>query len=129
MGIKDIDDLHVSLIEAAETERRLPPARRKQKMACWPDYPLDWHGYGWTQAGEVMLRPTADQIDSLDYLVSLVVAMDEEDRRIIWAAAHSAAFRHRGPQWTKITKILGLNDPRMVKRQYKDALIKLWYRL
>jgi len=62
-------------------------------------------------------------------LFSLVVAMDEEDRRIIWAAAHSAAFRHRGPQWTKITKILGLNDPRMVKRQYKDALIKLWYRL
>ena len=129
MGIKDIDDLHVSLIKAAETERRLPPARRKQKMASWPDYPLDWHGYGWTQTGEVVLRPTADQIDSLDYLFSLVVAMDEEDRRIIWAAAHSAAFRHRGPQWTKITKILGLNDPRMVKRQYKDALIKLWYRL
>ena len=129
MPIKDIDDLHVSLIEAAETERRLLPARRQQKMASWPDYPLDWHGYGWTQAGEVMLRPTADQIDSLDYLFGLVVAMDEEDRRIIWAAAHSAAFRHRGPQWTKITKILGLNDPRMVKRQYKDALIKLWYRL
>ena len=46
-----IDELHDMLIEAAETERRLPPAVRKQKMASWPDYPLDWHGYGMDATG------------------------------------------------------------------------------
>ncbi len=124
-----IDELHDMLIEAAETERRLPPAVRKQKMASWPDYPLDWHGYGWTQQGEVILRPTSEQISDMDWIVERVIKLDQDDRRIIWAAAHSAAFRQRGPQWTRIKKILGLNDPRIVKRRYKDALVKLWYQL
>lgn len=124
-----IDELHDMLIEAAETERRLPPAVRKQKMASWPDYPLDWHGYGWTQQGEVILRPTSVQISDMDWIVERVIKLDQDDRRIIWAAAHSAAFRQRGPQWTRIKKILGLNDPRIVKRRYQDALVKLWYQL
>jgi len=124
-----IDELHDMLIEAAETERRLPPAVRKQKMASWPDYPLDWHGYGWTQQGEVILRPTSEQISDMDWIVERVIKLDQDDRRIIWAAAHSAAFRQRGPQWTRIKKILGLNDPRIVKRRYQDALVKLWYQL
>ena len=124
-----IDELHDMLIQAAETERRLPPAVRKQKMASWPDYPLDWHGYGWTQQGEVILRPTSEQISDMDWIVERVIKLDQNDRRIIWAAAHSAAFRQRGPQWTRIKKILGLNDPRIVKRRYQDALVKLWYQL
>lgn len=124
-----IDELHEMLVEAAETERRLPPVIRKTKMASWPDYPLDWHGYGWSQQGEVMLKPTAEQISNMDWVVERVLKLEQQDRQIIWAAAHSAAFRRRGPQWTRIRKILGLNDPRIVKKMYKDALIKLWYQL
>lgn len=124
-----IDELHDMLVEAAETERRLPPVIRKTKMASWPDYPLDWHGYGWSQQGEVMLKPTAEQISNMDWVVERVLKLEQRDRQIVWAAAHSAAFRRRGPQWTRIRKILGLNDPRIVKKMYKDALIKLWYQL
>jgi|TARA_E500000178_G_C17037091_1_gene764078 hypothetical protein len=124
-----IDELHEMLVEAAETERRLPPVIRKTKMASWPDYPLDWHGYGWSQQGEVMLKPTAEQISNMDWVVERVLKLEQQDRQIVWAAAHSAAFRRRGPQWTRIRKILGLNDPRIVKKMYKDALIKLWYQL
>lgn len=124
-----IDELHDMLVEAAETERRLPPVIRKTKMASWPDYPLDWHGYGWSQQGEVMLKPTAEQISNMDWVVERVLKLEQQDRQIVWAAAHSAAFRRRGPQWTRIRKILGLNDPRIVKKMYKDALIKLWYQL
>ena len=40
-----------------------------------------------------------------------------------------AAFRQRGPRWSRIAQILGLNDPRIVKRRYKDALVRLYYRL
>ena len=124
-----IDELHDRLIAAAETERRLPPATRKQKMSGWPDYPLDWHGYGWSQKGEVILRPTNEQISDMDWLFDKVVARPEAERQLIWACVHSAAFRHRGPQWSKLAKILGANDPRIVKREYKLALTKLWYKL
>ena len=84
---------------------------------------------GWTQQGEVILRPTSEQISDMDWIVERVIKLDQDDRRIIWAAAHSAAFRQRGPQWTRIKKILGLSDPRIVKRRYQDALVKLWYQL
>ena len=125
----DINELHSLFLEAAETDRRLPAAVRKAKLSAWPDYPLDWHGYGWTQQGEVILRPTSEQISDMDWIVERVIKLDQDDRRIIWAAAHSAAFRQRGPQWTRIKKILGLSDPRIVKRRYQDALVKLWYQL
>jgi hypothetical protein len=122
-----IDELHDMLIEAAETERRLPPVIRKQKMASWPDYPTEWSGYGWTQQGAVLLKPTAEQIDRLDVVMDAVLRLEQDERQILWACAHSAAFRQRGIQWTRIRKILGLNDPRTVKSNYRKALIKLWY--
>ena len=49
----DVNSLHSLFLEAAETDRRLPPAIRKQKMAAWPDVINDWHGYGWTQIGDL----------------------------------------------------------------------------
>ena len=78
----DINALHDRILEAAETERRLPAAMRRQKLASWPDYPLDWHGYGWTQVGEVMLRPTADQISNLDWVMDRVLSLTERDRNL-----------------------------------------------
>ena len=122
----DINALHDRILEAAEPERRLPAAMRRQKLASWPDYPLDWHGYGWTQVGEVMLRPTADQISNLDWVMDRVLSLTERDRNIVWAAAHSAAFRQRGPRWSRIGKTLGL-DPRVVKDRNWSALIRLYY--
>ena len=62
----DINELHTMMLDMAVTERRLPKAIRVQKQASWPDYPMDWHGYGWTQIGEVRLRPTNEQIDAMD---------------------------------------------------------------
>ena len=53
----------------------------------------------------------------------------EKDRKLVWAVAHSAAYRDRGVQWSKLARILRLNDPRIVKRRYQDALIKLYYKL
>jgi hypothetical protein len=55
--------------------------------------------------------------------------MEEKDRKLVWAVAHSAAYRDRGVQWSKLARILRLNDPRIVKRRYQDALIKLYYKL
>jgi len=125
----DIAELHTLFLDMAVTERRLPKAIRVQKQASWPDYPMDWHGYGWTQLGEVRLRPTGDQIDAMDRAHGMIMQLAEDDRRLIMAVAHSAVGRDRGPRWTKLAHILGLNDPRIVKRNYRDALTRLYYRL
>ncbi len=124
----DIAELHTLFLDMAVTERRLPRAIRVQKQASWPDYPMDWHGYGWTQLGEVRLRPTGDQIDAMDKAHGMIMQLAEDDRRLIMAVAHSAVGRDRGPRWTKLAHILGLNDPRIVKRNYRDALTRLYYR-
>jgi hypothetical protein len=124
----DINELHTMFLEMAVTERRLPKAIRVQRQASWPDYPTEWMGYGWTQLGEVRLRPTGDQIDAMDEAHGMLMAMDQDTRRLIMAVAHSAVGRDRGPRWTKLAHILGLNDPRIVKRNYRDALTKMYYR-
>ena len=35
---------------------------------------------------------------------------------------------YRGAKWTQIARLLSLNDPRIVKRRYQDALIELFYK-
>tara|TARA_R110000868_G_scaffold37379_2_gene132318 strand:+ start:443 stop:826 length:384 start_codon:yes stop_codon:yes gene_type:complete len=126
----DIAQLNELFFEAAETERKLPTAFKKQKMASWPDYVTEWSGYGYSTTETTRLKASPDQITRLDKAIDLALTkMDDEDRKLTWAVAHSAAFRDRGPKWTKIAKILGLNDPRIVKRRYKDALVRLYYKL
>ena len=125
----DLADLDSLFKEAAETERRMPPAMRRAKQATWPDYVKDWMGYGWTQQGETILKPTSKQIDNFDTALRLTTMMPEDDRKLVWAVAHSAAFRQRGAQYTKIARLLGLHDPRRVKAGYQDALVRLYYKL
>ena len=124
-----IDELHQMFLDMAQTERRLPIAIRKQKLASWPDYPLDWHGYGWTQQGQVRIRPTGEQIDEMDRAHSIIMQLELDDRRLVLAVAHSAVGRQRGPRWSRLAHMLGLNDPRIVKRNYRDVLNRLYYKL
>ena len=42
-SITELDEL---FMEAAETERKLPAAIRKQKMSSWPEYVQEWSAYG-----------------------------------------------------------------------------------
>ena len=124
----NVDELHSLFVSAAETDRRLPAAIRKQKMAAWPDVINDWHGYGWTQLGETVLRPTSKQISDYDKALGLVVQMPEPDRRLVWAVASSAAFKRRGAPWTRLARLLRMGDDgRVVKRNYMDALVRLHY--
>ena len=124
----DIAELDELFKEAAETERRLPRAIIKQKLNAWPDYKSEWSGYGYNAFEAPLIKATPDQVDRYDYALVLVLTkLDQEDRRLIWAVAASSVFRERGPAWSKLAHILGLNDPRIVKRRYKDALVRLYY--
>ena len=128
--MNDVNGLHDLFLTAAETDRRMPPAMRKQKLSSWPDYPLDWHGYGWTQQGETIIKPDAKQISDYDEALRLTVIMPAEDRKLVWAVAHGAAFKARGAPWTRLARMVGLgSDGKAVKRRYRDALIRLHYRL
>jgi hypothetical protein len=49
--LRDIGVLTAIFFDAAETERRLPPAYRKKPGVAWPDYPDEKaSAYGYTDA-------------------------------------------------------------------------------
>ena len=122
-----IADLHDLLIEAAETERRLPPALRRQKLASWPDYQHDWLSYASEKTATSLARATAKQISRYENLLEAVCSMQtSEDRRLIWATAHSGAFRQRGPAWTKLARQRQMHR-QTVKDRYQQALCRLYY--
>ena len=126
-AFNSIAALHDSLLEAAETERRLPRAVRKQKLASWPEYKHEWLAYAneVTQVG--LGKATARQITDYDAMLAAIMQISAvEDRRLLWAAAHSAAFRRRGPAWKKLAKLMHINR-RTAKQRYEQALIKLFY--
>jgi len=126
----DVAQLNDLFFEAAETERKLPAAIRKQKMCSWPDYPQSWKAYGYSDFEPGLPRATPKQVDDFDRALSLGIKhMDADDRRLVWAVAHSAAFRERGAKWDKIARMQGLRDGRQIKRRYMDALIRTWYNM
>ena len=122
-----VNELLDLFFEAAETNRKLPPAIKKQKLSTWVDYPKDWHSYGWTQAGTTITKATPEQISRYDLALDLATLLDVKERKIVWGIAYSAAYRQRGAQWTKVSKMLGYKDPRIIKRQFDEALLKLYY--
>ncbi len=119
--------LHDAVLEAAETERKLPASRRVQTRSNWPEYkPEKFVTYA-SESTEIHLpKPSSHQIDLFDWLYPKVLSLQTSDRMLVWAVAHSAAFRVRGPQWSKIAKMRSC-DRRKVKADYMEALAKLLY--
>jgi len=125
--VSQLDDL---FLEAAETERKLPAAIRKQKMSAWPDYPSSWKAYGYNEFQVRLPKATPQQVDNFDRALALGIKhMDADDRKLVWAVAHSAAFRERGAKWHQIARMQGLRDGRQIKRRYMDALIRCYYNM
>ena len=130
MDKPDVNQLNTLFFEAAETERKLPAAIRKQKMSGWPDYPQSWKAYGYNEFQVRLPKATPQQVDNFDRALVLGIRhMDADDRKLVWAVAHSAAFRERGAKWDQIARMRGLRDGRQIKRRYMDALIRCWYNM
>ena len=130
MDKPDVSQLDDLFLEAAETERKLPAAIRKQKMSGWPDYPQSWKAYGYNEFQVRLPKATPTQVDNFDRALSLGIKhMNADDRRLVWAVAHSAAFRERGAKWHQLARMRGLRDGRQIKRQYTDALIRCWFNM
>ena len=130
MDKPDISQLSDIFFQAAETERKLPQSFRKQKLSSWPEYVQEWSAYGYEDFKVRLPRPSPKEIDKYEQALFLSIEMmDKDDRRIVWAVAHSAAFRERGPKWQKLARLKGLRDGRQIKRRYTDALIRCYYKI
>jgi hypothetical protein len=111
--------------EAAETERRLPPAYRKKIGVAWPDYPDEKVAYGYTDAVARLSPATTKDIEHYEIAIKLTFLMPEDDRKLVWAVAHSAAFRLRGPRWRVLSRVMGI-APATAKRRFEKAVLSLW---
>ena len=127
MSMTELDSF---FLRAAETERKLPAAFRKQKLASWPEFRQEWGAYGWDDFVAPLSKATPADVTCFEEALLLGIRyMDKDDRQLVWAVAHSAAFRERGPKWTKLGKMMGNRDPRAVKRMYYDCLVRLYYKI
>ena len=121
-----VSELHDWIIEAGETERRLPAAVKKYRGSYWPEMLPEWLSYA-SEATVVGLDPaTAEQVTRFDILASQILNMHVDERRLLWAVAHAGAFRSRGVNWVRVGKYLHC-ERRTAKRRYESALISLWY--
>ena len=115
---------------AAETERRLPAAINYNLKTYWPEITGEKHvDFKPEITAMPLCRATDRQIDDHAKAMEMVITGldDKEDRRLVWAVAHSAAFRERGPKWLKIAKMAHTHRE-TVKRRYEKALEGIYLR-
>ena len=123
-------DIHNYLVMAAETEWRLPSAINHNLKTYWPEMPGEKHvDFKPEKTPVTLCRATNRQIDDHAKAMEMVITGldDKEDRRLVWAVAHSAAFRERGPKWLKIAK-LAHTHRQTAKRRYEKALEGIYLR-
>ena len=131
----DVEYLDSLFLSACLTERSLPPAIVKRKLASWPEYANTWTAYNSTAFS--VKPPVASPKDITMYEIAIDIGLkyaNETQRRLIWAVNHSAILsngykRERGPNWEKLAKIRGKISPRALKRLYMDALVTMAYRI
>ena len=84
MSMTELDSF---FLRAAETERKLPAAFRKQKLASWPEYKQEWGAYGWDDfVAPLSQGNTGRRNKCFEQALLLGIRyMDEDDRRLVWA--------------------------------------------
>ena len=92
------------LVRVAETERGLPAAFNITMKTLWPETASQRHvDFKPDRTRITYCAPTNRQIDTHMEALELVkeALADPIDWRIVWAVAHSAVFRERGPRSTE----------------------------
>ena len=126
--VVDVAGLSGLFFEACETERTLPSARRMSVKSCWPDYPDDPSlSFGYNDVETKLARASPRQISRYDMALDVAMLLDVSDRKLVWASAHSAVRRQRGPHWRKIGKMMGMHQD-TVKRRFARSMLELWYK-
>ena len=128
-------ELHWFLVRAAATEQALPSISKITLKTLWPEMATERNvDYKPDRTVVTLCKATNKQVDAHSRALELVInsIADPTDRRIVWAVAHSAAFRERGPKFKKLTqkfKGMGKEYPKsekLLKRRYEEALFNLY---
>lgn len=127
--VGDVAGMPGLFFEAAETERKLPGVLRQRYRVAWPDYAPDpGLAYGYN---DVDVRPgpaDAAEVWRYDQALKLARGLDADDAKLVWAVAHSAVRRRRGPAWSRVARIVG-SHPQTVKRDFERAMLQMWFLL
>jgi len=95
----------------------------RPRGSYWPEVMPDWMAYADGDAVPRLAPASTHQVDDYDLTLRIVLSQpDNDQRRLMWACAHSAVFRQRGIAWRRIAKIRHCNA-RKVKRDYEAALV------
>ena len=115
--------LHDLFLEAVMTERWMPRALQTPKTGYWPEMQAEWLSYADPET-RVRLTPTSKQVDRYHQAIEFSSKLSTADRKLVWAVAYSAAQRARGPRWSRLAKLMGI-DRRTVEARYANALVTL----
>ena len=127
--VRDVGGLVRLFYDAAEVERRMPRAVDHRVKGCWPEYPDDPDlAFGYNEAVSSTGQATSHEVTRYDLALEVAGKLEEDERRVVWAAAYSAARRGRGARWTAIGRQMGVHAS-TVKRRFERAILGLWYRL
>ena len=124
----DVDALAGLFFEAAEIEARLPRVLRGQIKASWPEAPDDWQAFGWHEVQPAPRPANPAEVSRYDLALQLTPLIPVDERRLVWAVAHSAVRRARGPRWAMIGRMQGLHA-QTVRRRFERAVLELWYKI
>ena len=116
--------LHDLVLEAAETARKMPGSKRFDYKSNWPEVKQDWFSYTSAETEVRLPKATSVQISKYDWIIQRTTELEMKDRTLVWATAHSAAFRSRGPKWSQLARMISV-DRRTVKERYINAMVKL----
>ncbi|MBO88173.1 MAG: hypothetical protein CMP14_01515 [Rickettsiales bacterium] len=119
-----VDCLYDLLLEAAETERRLPSVDHRS-ITYWPEIQAvgEWLAYPDEKTQTRIAKASTGQITNYYFVLDIVLTIPSiSDRKLVWGVAHSAAFRSRGPAWLKISKIFKC-DRRTIKNRFMQILM------
>tara|TARA_R110002153_G_scaffold144288_2_gene295452 strand:+ start:789 stop:1238 length:450 start_codon:yes stop_codon:yes gene_type:complete len=126
--VVDVVGMSNLFFEAAETELRLPAVRRQSVKSCWPDYAPDVDlAFGYNETITRLAKASPKQITRYDLALQCVVLLEVEDRKLLWAVAHSAARRQRGARWRVLGKMMDMHHA-TVKRKFERVILELWYK-
>jgi hypothetical protein len=130
-AVKDEIGLRDMFFTAAAAEQKMPRVYDLRAKGCWPQVPADHRlAYGY---GEAEVRPgpaSVGDVYAWDVAIELTKLLSVEDARLVWAAAHSAVRRDRGPAWRKIAAMMTPSvHPETARRRFNRAILGLWHQL
>ena len=93
-SIKPFEQTEMILKDAVDTLKRLPSQSLRAKLSSWPDVAQrSAEIFSTIPSFTKLAAPSPQAIDQLDYVLSLLLKLSEQERRLVWARASNISWR------------------------------------